>query len=143
MMKKSELKKLMLSGLLAGVVTTSNAQAAATENQLSPTSSKEDIESNYHLMTDAELRAKLDADGLKLYESLDETGKALARSVASQRCQNMNACKGLNSCKTATNDCQGKGSCKGKGKCVVLNKNDAVRMVHDKLMKEKRTQLSQ
>ncbi len=141
-MKKSELKKLALLGLSTGVLLTSQ-NAFAAEADLSPTSSKEEIEKDYHLMSDAELREKLDANGLKLYDSLDAEGKALARSVASQRCQGMNACKGLNSCKTDTHACQGQGTCKAKGKCVVLNKNDAVKMVHDKVMKEKRSKLSQ
>lgn len=142
-MKKNQLKKLALLGLSSGILLSSqSAFGVASEADLNPNSSKEDIEANYHLLTDAEMREKLDAEGLKLYNSLDEQGKALARSVASQRCQGMNACKGLGSCKTDSNSCQGQNDCKAKGKCVVLNKNDAVKMVHEKIMKEKRAKLN-
>ena len=139
-MKKNELKKFALLGLSTGLLVT-NAYAATAEKDLSPTSSKEEIQKDYQLLTEAELKAKLDPEGIKLYDSLDAEGKALARTVASQRCQGMNACKGLNACKTDKNSCQGKGECKGQGKCVILNKNQAVKLVHDK-MQAKRSKLN-
>ena len=139
-MKKKELRKIALLGLSSGLLMT-NLQAVVAEKDLAPTASKEEIESGYHLMTDAELREKLDPEGIKLYDSLDEEGKSLARKVASQRCQGMNECKGLNACKTDKNSCQGKGGCKSQGKCVVLDKNQAVKLVHDK-MQEKRSKLN-
>lgn len=139
-MNKKELKKIALLGLSAGLLVT-NVQAASAEKDLSPTSSKEDIQQGYHLMSEAELKEKLNPEGIKLYDSLDAEGKALARSVASQRCQGMNQCKGLNACKTDKNACQGKGECKGQGKCVIMDKNNAVKLVHDK-MKDKRSLLN-
>lgn len=92
----------------------------------------------YHLLTEDELLMELNSDGVKMYNSLTPEGKALARQVASARCQNTNACKGLNACQTPRNSCAGKGSCKGTGACAIADKNLAVKLVYDKMMKEKR-----
>ena len=93
----------------------------------------------YHLMTEQELLMELNDNGIKLYKSLDPEGKALARLVASQRCNATNACKGLNACQTEKNACAGKGDCKAKGKCAFSDKNLAVKVVAKK-MAEKRSQ---
>ena len=42
-------------------------------------------------------------NGEALYNSLNAEGKALARQVASQRCNGTNECRGLNACQTETN----------------------------------------
>lgn len=93
---------------------------------------------NYHLMTEEELKLELNEEGLKMYNSLDDKNKELAREVASMRCKNSNPCSHLNACKTPQNDCAGKSStCKHTGKCAVPDKNLAVKLVYDK-MKDKR-----
>lgn len=92
---------------------------------------------NYKLLTEDELLLELNDEGVKTYESLTPEGKALARFVASQMCQNTNMCKGLNACATDTNSCAGKGACKGKGKCAFSDKNLAVKIVADKMAKKR------
>lgn len=87
----------------------------------------------YHLMTEQELLLELNADGVKMYNSLDDQGKALARRVASMMCAGTNECKGLNGCMTDKNSCAGKGACKGQGKCAISDKNLAVKLVYDKM----------
>ncbi|MFN4175243.1 MAG: hypothetical protein ACK4HV_09095 [Parachlamydiaceae bacterium] len=139
-MKKQHYKKFILIGLSAAftlgaadakdVKTPQEAQDAAYGNM------------NYHLMTDDDIKLELRKDGLKLYDSLDEEGKALARKVASQRCAKTNECKGLNACATDDNKCAGQGTCKGTSKCGFSNKDLAVKVVYDKLMKEKRSNLT-
>jgi hypothetical protein len=92
----------------------------------------------YHLMTEEELKLELNEDGLKMYNSLDEKGKELAREVASMRCAASNPCSHLNACKTSKNSCAGQSEiCKHTGKCAVSDKNLAVKLVYDK-MKAKR-----
>lgn len=92
----------------------------------------------YHLMSEDELLMELNDKGAAIYNSLDAEGKALARRVASQRCDHTNECKGLNACQTDKNECAGKGACKGQGKCAFADKNLAVKVVADKLA-QKRT----
>lgn len=91
----------------------------------------------YHLYTEDELLLELNEKGTALYNSLDAEGKALARLVASQRCDHTNACKGLNACQTDKNKCAGKGSCKGESKCAFSDKNLAVQVVADKMAKKR------
>lgn len=91
----------------------------------------------YHLMTEDELLLELNDEATKLYNSLSPEGKALAREVASQRCNGTNDCKGLNACQTEHNKCAGQGSCKGTSKCAFSDKNLAVKVVAKK-MAEKR-----
>lgn len=91
----------------------------------------------YHLMTEDELMLELNDDGVKLYNSLTPEGKALARDVASQRCNGTNQCAGLNACETKTNSCAGKGKCKGTSKCAFADKNLAVKVVADKMAKKR------
>lgn len=88
---------------------------------------------HYHLMTEQELLIELNTDGVRMYNSLDDEGKALARRVASMMCQGTNECKGLNGCMTDKNTCAGKGDCRGKGKCALSDKNLAVKLVYDKM----------
>ena len=87
----------------------------------------------WHLMTDKEMLMELNSDGAALYNSLSPEGKALARQVASARCNGTNECSGLNGCKTEHNDCAGKGTCKGTGKCAIADKNLAVELAAKKM----------
>lgn len=91
----------------------------------------------YHLMTEDELMLELNAEGIKMYQSLDDEGKALARRTASQRCNGTNECKGLNACADDQHSCAGKGGCKGKGKCAFADKNLAVKVVAEKMAKKR------
>ena len=54
----------------------------------------------YHLMTEDELLLELNAEGQKMYQSMDAKNKELTLKVASARCANTSECKGLNACKT-------------------------------------------
>ncbi len=93
----------------------------------------------YHLLSEDELMLELNEEGIKMYKSLSPEGKALALRVASARCGKTNECAGLNACQTDKNDCAGKGSCRGQGKCGMSDKNLAVKVVYNKMMKEKRS----
>lgn len=134
-MKKNQLKKLAISGVLAGLLVSHTIAAKESSAQNEPDPNEGNL--GYHLMSQDELLLELNPEGTKLYNSLDAKGKELARQVASQRCQGSNACKGLNACATDKNQCAGKGDCKGKGKCAVADKNLAVKLVADKLAKER------
>lgn len=103
---------------------------------------KDDGNLGYHLMTEDELLLELNDQGTALYNSLNTEGKALARLVASQRCQDTNECKGLNACQTDKNTCAGQGECKGKGKCALSDKNVAVKLVVDKMEKKRADAIS-
>lgn len=114
----------------------------------SPDKSGKDSDANqsnmkYHLMTEQELLLELNADGAKMYNSLDDQGKALARRVASMMCAGTNECKGLNGCMTDKNTCAGKGACKGQGKCAISDKNLAVKLVYDKMAAKRAEMLNQ
>jgi hypothetical protein len=91
----------------------------------------------YHLMSEDELMLELSADGQRMYTALDSNNKKLALEVASSRCANSNSCKQLNACKTDKNDCAGQAACKGLGKCGIADKNLAVRLVYNKMMKKR------
>lgn len=138
-MKKNPYKKLILIGLAGAfslsAADTKDAKAASPDDPAYGNM-------NYHLMTDDDIRLELSPEGIKLYNSLDAEGKALARKVASQRCAKTNDCKGLNACATDDNKCAGQGKCKGTSKCGFSNKDLAVKVVYDKLMKEKRESLT-
>jgi len=95
----------------------------------------------YHLLSEDELTLELNDESLKLYQQMTPETKALARLVASARCNGTNECSGLNACKTEKNACAGKGGCKGTGKCAFSDKNLAVRVVAEK-MKAKRQELT-
>lgn len=153
-MKKQDLKKLALLGVTGGLLLTHSTAAfgasadttpstkASSENENTDSKGSDgedpnDSNLNYHLMTEQELKLELNEEGLKMYNSLDEKGKELAREVASMRCAASNPCAHLNACKTAKNDCAGKSECKGTGKCAISDKNLAVKLVYDK-MKAKR-----
>lgn len=92
----------------------------------------------YHLMSEDELLLQLNDQAAKQYQALSPEGKALAREVASQRCQGTNQCKGLNACQTDKNNCAGQGSCKGQTKCAFSDKNIVIKLVTKK-MAEKRS----
>lgn len=141
-MKKNEIKKIAVLGLATGFLISSQLHAEDKDKDLQKKSESE-IDYNegnlgYHLLTEDELLLELNDEGTKLYNSLDKEGKELARFVASQRCNHTNNCAGLNACQTDKNECAGKGSCKGTGKCAFSDKNLAVKVVGDKLMKDKR-----
>lgn len=153
-MKNKKLKELALLGLASGLLinspaeaaTPTNAKTAPTKDTKAGTQTIEQDDPNkgnlgYHLMTEDDLLLELTDDGVKLYNSLNSDGKALARFVASQRCNGSNECKGLNACQTDTNKCAGQGSCKGTSKCAFGDKNLAVKVVVKK-MAEKRSNLN-
>lgn len=147
-MKKRPLTKLALLGLTSGLLIANEASAHAAQGSSSNSSSQKsesdpnDGNLGYHLMTEDELTLELNDEGQKLYNGLDTKGKALARYVASQRCQGTNECSGLNACQDDTHACAGKGSCKGKSKCGFSDKNLAVKVVAEKMAK-KRAQVAQ
>lgn len=157
-MKKHDLKKLALLGLISGAMLSKDPLAAATaqkpqaakpaaQTQTTPNAVDAEIKANnesnmnYHLMTEDELLLELSPEGEADYNSLTPEGKKMALRVASQMCNGTNECKGLNACKTDNNDCAGKGACKGQGKCAFSDKNLAVKVVKEK-MKAKRAALS-
>lgn len=139
-MKKSDIKKLALMGLSAGLLI--NAQHIFAETSSERTKNQAESDPNdqnrgYHLLSEDELELELNAEGIALYKSLSPEGKELARYVASQRCQFTNKCAGLNACQTEKNDCAGKGACKGQGKCAFADKNAAVKIVAEKMAKKR------
>lgn len=146
-MKKHSFKKLATLGLASGIALASQLEAdikTTPPKTVITKDSKEDTDPNagnlgYHLLTEDELLLDLNDEGYKLYMSLSPEGKALAREVASTRCNASNQCKGLNACATDKNACAGKGACKGQGKCSLSDKNLAIKLVAKK-MNEKRTE---
>lgn len=147
-MKKRDLKKLALMGLSSGILVANQAIAKeepktppTTDNKAVP-KNRNDENSTYHLMTEDELLLELDDEGIRMYNSLTPEGKALAREVASVKCNQSNPCKGLNACKTDTHECAGKGSCKNTNKCAPSDPNLAVKLVYDK-MADKRAKANQ
>lgn len=156
-MKKNDLKKLALLGLASGIVLSHVEAGEASKNHqiqissllaantskaksnLSDQSQPDPNEGNlgYHLMTEEELLLELNEEGQRMYNAMDPANKKLARDVASGRCANTNYCQGLNACKTEKNACAGQASCKGNGKCGISDKNLAVRLVYNKMMKKR------
>lgn len=152
-MKKCDLNRLALLGVASGLIVLCQSTASAAESQ-APDQTKsadksadkkadknndknaDDGNLGYHLYTEDELLLELNDQGIALYNSLDAKGKALARYVASQRCNSTNVCQGLNACATDKNPCAGKGPCKAQGKCAIADKNLAVKIVADKLAKK-------
>ena len=141
-MKKRNFYKFALLGIAAGVLLNGQTFAANEKPSTDKTTPHDPNDGNvgYHLMTEDELLLELNDDSIKLYNSLSPEGKALARFVASQRCNGSNMCKGLNACKTDKNECAGQGACKGKSKCAVSDKNLAVKIAAKK-MAEKRNNI--
>lgn len=154
-MEKEKIRKMALLGLVNGLLLSSSATILANENVKTPNTTvinapvSKDAKNagaavdpnsenlGYHLMTEDELLLELNDDGAKQYNTLSPEGKALAREVASQRCQATNACAGLNACESEKNKCAGLGSCKGTGKCGIGDKNLAVRIVAEKMAKKR------
>lgn len=91
----------------------------------------------YHEMTEEELLSQLNEKSIALYKSMSDEGKAIARDIASNKCNGTNKCKGQNACETEENKCAGQGSCKGKSKCSVSDANLAVKLAA-KVMEERR-----
>ncbi len=96
----------------------------------------------YYLMTEDELLLELNDEGTKIYKSLSPEGKAIARRIASQRCNGTNECKGENACQTEQNSCAGKGACKGKSKCAISDKNLAVKLAAKKMAEKRNNALN-
>lgn len=149
-MKHSDWKKLMIAGLSTGLLVSGQISAqdktASTPTKNSSASASDnpnDGNMNYHLMSEEELLMELSPEGSRMYKSLPSEGKVLALNVASAQCNNTNKCSGLNACAGPKNACAGQGSCRGQGKCAVSDKNLAVKLVYNKLMKEKRIQATQ
>lgn len=160
-MQKKDFVKLAVMGLSSGLLLTNQfsppIQAAEKPTESNGCGSKNGCGGNngcsgndgnnandngnigYKVLSEDELLLELSAKGEKLYMSLSDEGKALARKVASQRCNGTNECKGLNACQTESHACAGQGSCKGQGKCGFSDKNLAVKVVSMK-MAEKRNQ---
>lgn len=140
-MKVNDWKKLAILGLSTGLLAvTSGARGEDYSNDSNSEYSQEDPNDgnlNYHLMSEDELLLELSPEGAAMYNSLDDEGKALAREVASSRCNATNKCAGLNACRTKNNECAGKGSCQGQSKCGVSDKNLAVKLVRDKMAKKR------
>lgn len=145
-----EVKEQLGGELFAKLLSDASSTTSTKDTKSSTTPAKTDKDSKeseeekyksqnmgYHLVTEEELVGNLNAKGLKLYLSLDDEGKLLARKVASQLCNGTNDCRGLNACKTDNNDCAGQGSCRGKSKCAIGDKNLAVKLAA-KHMAEKR-----
>lgn len=148
-MQKKDFIKLAVMGLSSGLLITNqlNSPLQATEQQTesngcgskngcggSDNSYGEDNGNiGFHILSEDELLLELNAKGEKLYMSLSDEGKELARKVASQRCNGTNECKGLNACQTEAHGCAGQGSCKGQGKCGFSDKNLAVKVVSMKM----------
>jgi hypothetical protein len=112
-----------------------NLQDPSKYNSVSEEANSENL--GYHLLTEQELMNELNDNGIKLYKSLTPEGKALAREVASQRCGRTNKCAGLNACETESNKCAGKGKCANTTKCAFADKNEAVKVVADKMAKKR------
>ncbi len=135
-------------GGCGGIIADSDQPAATDQGYQSPEqksgqkSNPNDGNMRYHLMTEEELLVELNEDGIRMYNSLDDQGKALARKVASMMCAKTNECKGLNGCMTDKNTCAGKGDCKGQGKCTISDKNLAVKLVYDKMAAKRKNMLN-
>ncbi|MGK5594586.1 MAG: hypothetical protein ACSNEK_04425 [Parachlamydiaceae bacterium] len=134
-MKKQPLKSLALLGLVGGLLAIDRVEA--TQAILETTTSTSSVNTNQELMSEEELLKELNDEGKRTYNSLDAEGKLLARKVASQICSSYNECKGLNRCRTEKNACKGQGSCKGQSTCSIDDKNDAVKLVADKMAKKR------
>lgn len=139
-MNKRSFKQKTLLGIIAGCLAANPLLAAdATAAKPATTTADDPNAGNlgYHLLTEDELLLDLNDEGYKLYMSLTPEGKALAREVASTRCNGSNQCAGLNACASDKNKCLGQGACKGQSKCAISDKNLAVKLVAKK-MTEKR-----
>ncbi|MCE5319182.1 MAG: hypothetical protein LLG04_17695 [Parachlamydia sp.] len=133
------------SGGKCGSIAVRDEADSPDKEYVNPGKDQDPNQSNmkYHLMTEQELMLELNSDGVRMYNSLDDQGKALARRVASMMCAGTNECKGLNGCMTDKNSCAGKGACKGKGKCAISDKNLAVKLVYDKMAAKRADMLNQ
>ena len=143
---RSKLTRLMISGILSGVLL-SQCAYAADKTAKSDNSNKKmnllelaaatDGNITDHLMTEDELLIQLNDEGTKIYKSLSPEGKQLALRTASRSCNGRNECAGLNACASDKNKCLGQGSCKGHTKCAISDPNLAVKLAAKK-MAEKR-----
>lgn len=161
-MKKFKLIYLLILGMSGSLIAAQDNTAkpdpkspsASTPDSKTPDTTKSDVKPavdpsqdpsygnlGYHLMTEDELSLEVNDEGMKLFQSLDAEGKALALKVASQRCAQTNFCRGLNACATDKHKCAGEGECKGQGKCGFADKNLAVKVVAKK-MAQKRADLT-
>ncbi len=129
-MKKSDLKKIALLGLTAGLVC--SCSEAGGENPRNGTNAHATVK-----MTEQDLMTKLDDNGRRIFSTLSPEGKDLALQLASQSCKGQNSCAGLNSCKTADHSCAGLGSCKGTSPGPFQDKNDAVKAAAKKMAQKR------
>jgi hypothetical protein len=144
-MKKCDFKKLVMTGLIGGLIAVQHGEAQAenaTKDESKDTAKGKaydpnDSNLNYHLMSEDELLLELSPEGIAMYKTLDPEGKTLVRQVASMRCAGTNLCAGLNACKSDKNECAGKSDCRGKGICGLSDKNLAVKLVRDKMAKKR------
>ncbi len=112
-MKKSDLAKLALFGISAGLVAGGCQQKAnkneshdAKKNGNNAEQSAQDMES---------FKASLSPEAKKQFDELDAKHKMMAVEMANQECKGKNKCSGIGGCATKDNSCAGKNSCKGKG----------------------------
>lgn len=154
-MKNKNFAKLALLGITSGLMVSSHSANSASESSNStPSTPKQETPRQgcggqngcggddngnigYFVFSEDDLLIELNEKGEALYNSLSEEGKALARKVASQRCNGTNECAGLNACQTESNACAGKGSCKGQSKCAISDKNLAVKIAAAKMAETK------
>lgn len=135
-MQEKKLKYLAAMGIVSGLLVASNPLLAdqKTETKSESLSSMD--------LNESELLDELNEKGKQQYKSLDAQGRAMALRAANQECKGNNECKGLNNCKSKANSCMGLGLCKGQADCSFTDKNQAVKVVYDKKMAEKRNNLS-
>src|SRR5262245_60760503 len=114
MSRRSNLRKLALTGFTTGLLAHCCLAAAADNNNSNNSGKKPSQEESlveqmstakggnfgYRLMDEQDLLLELNDEGLKAYNGLSPEGKRLVRIVASSRCDGENICKGLNACKT-------------------------------------------
>lgn len=129
MKQSAKLKHLALLGLSTGLVFGCQSSDSSNGN--------DSQEEQAALISESELLALLDAESKELFNALNDEGKALAITLASQQCAGKNGCAGLNSCADDNNACAGEGGCGGQSKGPFTDKNLAVK-VAAKHMQEQR-----
>ena len=137
-MKKSNLTKLAMMGLVSGLLAgCSGADKPAEESTGNMGDMMGKKIGEMAGMNAENLMSQLNAESKKLFEDMDKEHQMKVLKVASQKCAGSNECAGLNACKSATNECAGMASCKGNGGCAFTDKNLAVKLVYKKMMEKR------
>jgi len=130
-MKKSDLAKLAMLGISAGLMvggcqkqggTGTSGQATADEQVSS------DMQSFYN---------SLNPEAQKKFSQLDAQHKMMAVEMAHQSCNGKNSCKGMGGCKTSQHACGGQNGCKGQGGAPVKDPNKAVEIQYKNQMNQR------